>query len=85
MGVHSWNPCFIPYERHAYERNQYFFRRPDRAICDAIAFQNAWTPTAKCWVQIAKNVPVVRLDHVPIEDILPGMWQVLAMTTKANN
>jgi hypothetical protein len=43
------------------------------------------TPNADRWLQIAKNVPVVRLDHVPIEDILPGMRQVLAMTTKANN
>jgi hypothetical protein len=49
MGVHSWNPSFIPYE-HAYERNEHFFRSAYCAIHDPADLQGAQAETADRWV-----------------------------------
>jgi hypothetical protein len=65
-----------------YERNQYFLRSAYCAIHDPSALPDAQAETTDGRVQIAKDVPVLRLDHITIKDMLLGVWQVFPIATK---
>jgi hypothetical protein len=54
-----------------------FFRSADRAVHDPAALLDAQTQTATSWVSITKDMPVMRIDHVPIKGKLLGMRQAL--------
>jgi len=30
------------------------------------------------WFRVTKNVPVLRVDHVTLERILPGVWEIVS-------
>ena len=54
---------------------QYFPCSADRAAYDLSGPLDAQTQTAISWVSVTKDVPVLRIDHVPTESKLLGMWQ----------
>jgi hypothetical protein len=58
-----------------YERNQYFLRSADRAVHDPAASLDAQTETTDHRVSIAKDVPVLRIDHISTKSPLLGVWR----------
>jgi len=34
--------------------------------------------TTRRWFRITKDVPVLRVDHVTLESILPGVWEIVS-------
>jgi len=92
MRVHSWNPSSCPLhagrlgrsaldaelaeKSRLYERNQHFLGAACHAVHDPAALQDAQVETAGCRIRNSKNVPVLRVDHISIEGMLLGVWQV---------
>jgi hypothetical protein len=92
MRVHSWNPSFYPLhagrlgrsaldaelaeKSRLYERNQHFLWSACHAVHDAAALQDAQVETRGCRVRNSKNVPVLWTNHISIEGMLFGVWQV---------
>jgi len=60
-----------------YERNQYFLRSAYRPLHDPAAPLDAQAETTGRRVSITEDVPVLRIDHVPIKGELLGVWQAL--------
>ena len=58
-----------------YECNQYLPRFAYRAPGDPVDALDAKAETTDHRVSITKDVPILRIDHFPIEGKLPGMWQ----------
>jgi len=57
-----------------YERNQYFSRSAHRSVHDPAAPLEAQAETAVSRGSITNDVPVLRIDHVPIKGTLLGVW-----------
>jgi hypothetical protein len=60
-----------------HELNQYSLWTADRAVYDPSALLDSQTQTAIGRVSITNDVPVMRIDHVPIKGKLLGMRQAL--------
>jgi len=60
-----------------HEPNQYFTRSAHHAVRDPAAPLDAQAETRDCGVSITEDVPVLRIDHVPIKGELLGVWQAL--------
>ena len=60
-----------------HERNQYFTRSAHHAVHDPAAPLDAQAETRGRRVSITEDVPVLRIDHVPIKGELLGVWQAL--------
>jgi hypothetical protein len=58
-----------------YERNQHFLRFAYRDVHDPGAPLDAQGGTTGREVWIAKDVPILRIDHVSTKVTLPGVWQ----------
>jgi hypothetical protein len=58
-----------------YERNQYLLRSADRAVHDPAAALDAQAETREHRVSLTKDVPSVRIDHIPTQSSLPGVWR----------
>ena len=63
--------------RVAYECNQYFLRFAHRDLHATAGSLDAQAETEDYRVSIAKDVSILRLDHLSIEGKLLGMWQTL--------
>jgi hypothetical protein len=57
------------------ERNQYFVRSAFRAFRDPAAPLEAQAEITEHRVSIAKNVPVLRIDHISAQSSMPGVWR----------
>jgi hypothetical protein len=57
------------------ERNQYFLRLAFRVIDGPAAPLDAQGETAEHRVPIAKDVPVLRIDHISAQSSMPGVWR----------
>jgi hypothetical protein len=55
------------------ERNQYFVRSAFRALDDPTAPLEAQAETTDHRVSIAKDVSVLRIDHISTQSSLPGV------------
>ena len=62
-------------EGSLYERNQYLLRTADRTIRDPAAPLDAQAEAAEHRVPIAKDVPVLRIDHISAQSSMPGVWR----------
>ena len=62
---------------HFHERNQYLPRSAHRSVHDPAATLDARTETAISRVSNAKDVPVLRIDHISTEAKLLGVRQAL--------
>jgi hypothetical protein len=60
-----------------YECSQYCLRSVDRAVHDPADSEDAQAETTRHRVRTAKDVPIMRIDHVSIKGKLYGMWQAL--------
>jgi len=60
-----------------YERNQYFLWSAYRAVHDPAAPLDAQGETTGRGVRITKDVPILRIDHIPLKGKLLGVWQAL--------
>lgn len=58
-----------------YERSQCFLRSADGAVRDPAASVDAQAETTGRPVGIAKDVPILRIDHVSIKGKMHGVWQ----------
>ena len=63
----------IAIEKHVCERNQYFCRSAYCAVGDSGVLQDPQAAKDRR-VRITKDVPVLRIDHIPIKGMLPGVW-----------
>jgi hypothetical protein len=63
-------------EEHLDERNECFFRLACCAIRDPAALQDPQAETTGRAVRITENVPVLRVDHISIKGMLPGVRSV---------
>ena len=63
----------IAKEKHVCERNQYFCRSAYCAVGDSGVLQDAQAAKDRR-VRITKDVPVLRIDHIPIKGMLLGVW-----------
>jgi hypothetical protein len=61
-------------EGRFYERNQYLLRSADRAVHDPAAALDAQAETREHRVSLTEDVPSVRIDHIPTQSSLPGVW-----------
>jgi hypothetical protein len=59
----------------SYERNQYFPRSTDRAVHDFADPPEAQAESADHGLSITKDVSILRIDHIPTESSLPGVWR----------
>jgi|SRR5579864_9030290 len=57
-----------------HERNQYFLQSPDRSLHDPAASLEAQRENTSRRVWIAKDVPILRIDHAWLKDMLLGVW-----------
>ena len=63
----------IAEQEHVCERNSYFYRSAYCAVGDSGVLQDAQAAKDRR-VRITKDVPVLRIDHIPIKGMLPGVW-----------
>jgi hypothetical protein len=80
----GWVDAELARKGRFYERNQYLLRSADRAVLDPAAPVEAQDEATEHRLSIAKDVPVLRIDHVSPESALPGVWRgqrVKAMST----
>jgi hypothetical protein len=67
-----------------YEHSQYFLRSADRAVLDPPAPMDAQAEPAVRRGSIAKDVPVLRIDHVSTKGKLFGVRQALYSSDALN-
>jgi hypothetical protein len=76
-------PCPSPFgaalakEGSFHECDQYFPRSAHLVVHDLAAPLDAKTETATSRVTIAKDLSLLRIDHVPIRGKLLGVWQAV--------
>ena len=58
-----------------HERNQYHIQSVYRVLHDPGSPLDAQAETTGRGVQITEDVPVLRIDHVPVKGKLLGVWQ----------
>jgi hypothetical protein len=58
-------------------RNRYYLRSVYRALHDPVARVDPQAETTAKRGSITKNVSIVRIDHIPAQVSLPGVWQDL--------
>jgi hypothetical protein len=56
-------------------RNRYYLRSVYRALHDPAAPVDPQAETTAQRVSITKDVSIVRIDHIPTQVSLPGVWQ----------
>ena len=56
-------------------RNRYYFRSVYRALHDPVAPVDPQAETTAQRGSITKDVSIVRIDHIPAQSSLPGVWQ----------
>jgi hypothetical protein len=59
----------------SYERNKYFSRSAYRSVHHSAAPLEAHAETAVGQGSSTNDLPVLRVDHVPIKGALLGVWQ----------
>jgi hypothetical protein len=60
-----------------YECHQYLHRSAYRGVHDCAPPLDAQAKTPSRGVWISKDVPILRIDHVSIKGMLPGVWPAL--------
>jgi hypothetical protein len=60
-----------------YERNQHFHRSAYRGVHDSAPPLDAQDKTQSRSLWISKDVPILRIDHVSIKGMLPGVRPAL--------
>ena len=73
--VGQWLEAELAQKGRIYDRNQYLFRSADRDLNDSAAHLDAQAETADHRVSIAKDVPLLRIDHISTQSSLPGVWR----------
>ena len=58
-------------------RNRYYLRSVYRALHDPAAPMDPQAETTAQRVSIAKDVSIMRIDHIPTQNSLPRVWQDL--------
>lgn len=58
-------------------RNRYYLRSVYRALHDPSAPVDPQAETTAQRVSITKDVSIVRIDHIPTQPSLSGVWQAL--------
>jgi hypothetical protein len=57
------------------ERNQFFTWADDRAVHDPVGPVEVQAESADDGFSITEDVPILRIDHIPGESSLPGVWR----------
>jgi hypothetical protein len=73
--VDQWLEARLAQKGRVYDRNQSLFRFADRDLNDSAAHLDAQAETTDHRVSIAKDVSVLRIDHISTQSSLPGVWR----------
>jgi hypothetical protein len=67
--------CRLARKGRLYERSQHIFRSADPAALDPAAALDAHDETTGGSVWLSKDVSALWVNHISIQEMLPGVWQ----------
>src|SRR5277367_871076 len=71
----GWADSTLAKKGRSDERNQFFPWSADRGVHDPVDPLEVQAESADDRFSISKNLSILRIDHLPTESSLPGVWR----------